>query len=319
MSFCKDVLSRCGLHLLSCEPIDFPTLNNVYKCSCCSSEPKEKEEDKMVLVRCPKNKDYHVFWGNGLKKFDNEAKCMQFAAEGFKDLFKVPKVYGHGVQDDLPFLVMEFVDSAQTLRSWMKGKNPHQLDAMATRLLSIVKGMCDHKVPFEHIGSFDEAGLWFDGPNLNPCKTMEQFVKEMIHWSADQVKETDKEVSDMLISFGERLTFAEKARLVFRHGDLSIDNVMVTEEEEIYLIDWEWSGVFDERDVWLEARELMRAMKSEQKWKDFVKDFMDTAKLDLFYDIKQVYMGVAWSLQGREEDREEELDILRENLKSFGC
>jgi hypothetical protein len=116
-----------------------------------------------------------------------------------------------------------------------------------------------------------------------------------------------------------KLLRCSDARLVFRHGDLSIDNILVCETgNRLALIDWEWSGVVDERDVWLEARELLRAIDREEVWRHNVPASLLSSLL-VFEDIKNIAMGVSFSLAtSNVEYREEELDVLEEALAQFG-
>lgn len=239
--FVEESLSSCKLELIDYKRFDAASLNVVFKCNCIYYG-----KEVVALLRSPKSTN-DVFWGNAYEKFVNEAKCMKFAREKFSGLFQVPFIYGYGSVLETPFLVMEFVNG-KTLRKWIEGKTSGEVEKMAQKLLLILKGICDAEPPFTYIGSFNEGGLWFDGPNLKPCENVKQFVFQMISWSSEKLRLEKKDIlADKLAKCFENMDFSQKFKIVFRHGDLSIDNLMVCENDDICFLDWEWSGVYDER------------------------------------------------------------------------
>ena len=142
-----------------------------------------------------------------------------------------------------------------------------------------------------------------------------EFVDAMLDWSAKRVAEKHSDLAGLLqkVQVPDEV---EPRRLVFRHGDLSVDNILICADGRLCFIDWEWAGVYDERDVWLEMKELLVALKMEKMLQQGTN--ISPKELLEFDRLKEVFMGVAWAEAMQSEDeREEELEYLRENLASY--
>ncbi len=243
---CFRALRSCGLEMKSCRELSSKTLNHVFICELLSG-------GKEVVVRFAKD-DEHVFWGNSKAKYVSEALAMAIARKHFEeeDICFVPSVLGSGVDEHLnrPFLVMEKVEGVPLRSAAIEDK-----EALARRLMFLVQSLCN--VPIgdaRQIGSFGGCGLCFDGPILEPCDSIGDFVRRMMIWSEDACD--DLEGKQLLSACRDKvanMASRNAGKLVFRHGDLSIDNIMLTKEGKLCLIDWEFAGIYDERDVYLET------------------------------------------------------------------
>ncbi len=272
--------------------------------------------ERKLVVRVARPGGQHVFWGDSKAKYRSEAAAMVFARDALSGLAHVPAVVASGVDQvsDLPYLVMECVDGV-SLRAALKSGLVDSRSA-AERILRLVRHMCDLAPPHVRVGSFGgpDCGLFFDGPDVGACATVADFMGQLIVWSAERARQ-EAGLAELLLRAKEEMNVGS-ARLVFRHGDLSIDNVMVGRNEELALIDWEFCGVCDERDVWLETRELLTAMGQEATWREAVPIAAD--ELEHFERCKEIAMGMSWAAVAKtEEDRQEEVDILRDNLESL--
>lgn len=308
-TICQVALSAAGLQLVSQERRASGT-NFVYLCHTESPELSLRR----VLVRIGRTS---FFWTaqEAMAKFESEAEAMNFARKYAGDLIHVPRVLSVGVEpsSQTPYLCMEFVESAKTLRQQMREAD-FDTRAASVHLMRVVTHLCQLEPPFRNIGGFSNSPLWFDGPPVGPCADMDEFVRQMLAWSVQWLTDNGyPHVAEKLSNV--RLPFMGSAQLVFRHGDLSIDNILVRPagcEPRFCLIDWEWAGVFDARDVWLEARELMSALECENVWKQSVP--FDFQVLDAYYDVKEVFMGAVWAATLTGDARDDEISFLEENL-----
>lgn len=199
-----------------------------------------------------------MFWGDSKAKYVSEALSMKLARESLPDdLVHVPAVLAVGVDEEVnrPFLVMERIDGVSLRQGVREGLV--EPEAVARDLMKLVAALCEVRVAEpRRVESFGgNCGLCFDGPNVGPCDSVDEFVRRMLRWSAracddDHVKELLGRSEEAVV----RKISQSQARLVFRHGDLSIDNVMLLKgSKKLCLVDWEFAGVYDERDVWLET------------------------------------------------------------------
>lgn len=288
-----------GASVLSIEAV--PAGHTVNEVRCC-----HLRDGRQVFFRTARASS-HAFWGTQVAKYESEALALEHVgALG-------PRMVAHGVTDGRPWLAVEGVagTSLRGLGELSAGLARRVMDEVVLRL-------CAQPVPFAHVGSFGGHGLMYDGPTPpGPCESWAQFVDWQLDWSASRAPEPVR--TDLLQLRREgvctRLLALHESRLVLRHGDLSLDNIFVgrADDAKLTLIDWEWSGVVDERDVWLEARELFRAMGAEYLWHQHV-PFPAEALL-IFEAVRNVAMGVAYSLVARsEEDRAEELEVLEDSV-----
>jgi aminoglycoside phosphotransferase (APT) family kinase protein len=307
---CARALEEAGLGpVRSLEVLTSHTLNQVFLV--------RDGNDRRLVVRVARPGAPHVFWGDSKAKYRAEEAAMRFARASLAAWVHVPQVVAAGVDavEGLPYLVMECVDGVP-LRVALKSGLAER-EATARRLMELVARMCSLPPPVPHIGSLGDEGrgLFFDGPELGACVDVQEFASRLLNWSARHCDENgeDSTLCAMLRRAESELRMAP-GRLVFRHGDLSIDNVMVLSDNGgLALIDWEFAGVYDERDVWLEARELMTALGQEALWRELQP--MDSAELDRFERCKEVMMGVSWAAAAKTSaDRQEELQVLHENL-----
>jgi thiamine kinase-like enzyme len=293
---CRYAVESASLRYASCCLLS-KGVNRVFLCS------TESPNQEQVVVRIPHKS---IFWTEEHfeAKYRSEALAMNFASQQLDGYASVPKVLSVGVEpvSGLPFLLMEFVQGAQTLR---KAGDEEKL-RYAGQIVELVAHLCQLKPPFQSIGGFNNSPLWFDGPPLGPFASMNEFVSEMLKWSAERIRPQDSELSELLNAY-PRPTDGKHYSLVFRHGDLSIDNILVR-DGILWLIDWEWSGVYDERDVWLELRELCIALGAEHLWNPPI----SRHELDQFDALKDTFMGVAWAATF--PDGTEELDYLKSQI-----
>jgi tRNA A-37 threonylcarbamoyl transferase component Bud32 len=318
---CERVLKEV---VKSCQPLSTRTLNNVFVC--------ETGDGRCVIVRSAKE-DQHVFWGDSKDKYLSEAASMKLARKFLPDLH-VPLVLDLGVDElsNRPFLVMERVEGVSLRQAMREGSI--DCEVVARDLMKLISSICNVPIEARRIQSFN-CGLCFDGPNVGPCDTMAEFVRRVMRWSSQNCE--NELVRKMLIECEDRVVQGvseREARLVFRHGDLSIDNVMVLKDSnKLCFIDWEFAGVYDERDVWLEASEmicfscfffcfqlkmfqgeLLKALKMEHVWRELVPIPLDD--LARFDELKDVFMGMSWAaVAPTEEDKQDELEFLKESIE----
>jgi aminoglycoside phosphotransferase (APT) family kinase protein len=264
-------------------------------------------------------------------KYKSEAEAMRFARKA--KIVKVPEVRNRGFlsffafffvvllqvfsvgvepQSKVPFLCMEFVEGKSVRQAVKEGSIEPEL--LARRIVEAVKQLSLLPLPFPHIGGFDSSPLWYDGPPLGPCASLQEFAAAALKWSAERV-EPDLATLLRKVDLTEYFQNSSDFRLVFRHGDLSLDNILLR-ADEMWFIDWEWSGVFDERDVWLELREVLFSLKQEPLLA--LATAVSASELRRFDELKELYMGVAWAeAMGDEEEKREELEYLKRNLEKI--
>ena len=266
-----------------------------------------------LVVRIGKK---NAFWEPLDAKYRSEAAAMRYAREILADRARVPEVYSVGVEPEsaLSYLCMEWIE-AQSVRKAVAEKRVAS-DEIAARIMDLVLYMASQPPPFAVIGGFDGSPLWFDGPALGPFASTAELAAALLRWSAERLQERRPSLSRQLEDCAVPSVMARQRRLVFRHGDLSVDNVLVDAEERLVLIDWEWAGVHDERDVWLELRELMEQLGARQLWKDRVP--VPEPECEEYYDARELLMGVAWAESiPSEGEQEAELDYLADAIRSI--
>jgi tRNA A-37 threonylcarbamoyl transferase component Bud32 len=286
-----------------------------------------------------------LFWGDSKAKYNSEALAMRLARQVLpSSVGYVPSVLACGVdkETDLPFLVIERIEGLSLRQALREGVV--ECEGVARELMRLVSLLCETPVSHRCVESFGtDCGLCFDGPNVGPCESTSEFVRQMMRWSIRSCRVDEEDDLKLLLQTCEEKVVAtvaqHAARLVFRHGDLSIDNVMLLKESNLLcLIDWEFAGIYDERDVWLETRkyihfcfvlcfcfccfffkkkgELLKALKMDSVWRDLVPVRFE--ELVQFDECKDVFMGMSWAaVAPNEEARQEEIEVLRENLEAF--
>ncbi len=239
---CERVLRDAHFEMVSFSVREQPSMNFVCMCTVrpCPSACGDDNPSSLVraVVRVPRSRD-HVFWGNSVLKYASEAAAMCFACQHLSGVAVVPRVLGHGVDSatGLPWLAMEEVRGV-TLRA------APAREQYATQVMDVVLALSRIALPFGHVGSFGEGcGLLYDGPTLAPCTTWLQHWRQLLVWSAERVRDTHPALHTTLLEVMRRDTCEEAlsafaSRLVFRHGDLSLDNIMVLEDGTLALIDW---------------------------------------------------------------------------------
>ena len=232
---------------------------------------------------------------------------------------RVPKVVNVGVEPEsrLAFLCIEYAADARTVRHAMRNGEVDG-EVIAASVLSMLRFMCSQEPPYCVVGGFHDSPVWFDGPPIGPCPSMQEFIVAMLEWSAEQTAQSHPELSQKLHAYERHVSGLDAShRLVFRHGDLSIDNLLWS-DQGLWLIDWEWAGVYDERDVWLEARELLKALNAEHLW-NAANLPIPISDLEEFDSCKEIFMGVAWAMLLTGEERDGELEYLSGQLSKMAA
>lgn len=317
---CVRALGKLGLDIEEYEEVSMHTVNFVYRCVCCSGED--------VIVRIARQ-DNHVFWGDCVAKYRSEADAMKWCKERLEDNdddnVYVPRVLLMGVDETSgrPFLCMERVEG-KTLRKALRDGMMSAEEA-SMKLMHLVRTLCSLPCPHAHVGSF-QNGLFFDGPLLPPQPSFALFSLSLLQWSLQHLLRAHHHHLPSLILALQWILRDEGRHWIFLcqqsgtstlclcHGDLSLDNVMVMSNDKWALLDWEWCGVRDARDAWLETREMCAAMGTEKSiWEQHVP--MDKEEIEMYDNLKQIMMGVSWAISNGDNDDDDEYDELLQNIQ----
>lgn len=118
-------------------------------------------------------------------------------------------------------------------------------------------------------------------------------------------------LAEQLIAFKKERKVLKVRDTVFCHGDLTLDNIMITNENKFALIDWEWGCVVDSRDPWMQLKYVLEELGCEPDlWISAVNKHFTEEEMDMYQDYKDIVLTVSFIEMEKDGDIEEEYENL---------
>jgi thiamine kinase-like enzyme len=170
--------------------------------------------------------DLVVKYGFGV--FATEVHSMNFVRKHTNIL--VPRVHLAFLRNNELYIVMQYIEGA-TLEARWNMMDDNTRTATLLQLSGYLRQLRALENPSSSPGPLDQTacrGRWFSIYNAGPFQTHADLVKWLNH--------------KMEIAPGSAEPFTDNYRLVFTHQDLAPRNLLVDEANQLWMIDWEFSG-----------------------------------------------------------------------------